>query len=189
MQPRGELGDGTGSDIPATYVPPGWSEWDVAGKGDPEFDYKLNENGRVHRYGHRPSDYLTDVLARKGAAFVSRNAWRHRPFFLELATFAPHSPFVAAPRNARDFPRLGVPRPPSFDVVPTAAPRWLARHPRLSRPQIAEVDSTFRRRAQSVEAVDRMIGQVEAAVKRAERPPTPTSSSALTTDCTPVSTG
>jgi len=165
LQSPGQLGDGTPADVPATYVPPGWSEWDVAGKGYGEFDYRLNENGRIHRYGHRRSDYLTDVLARKGAGFVLRNARRHRPFFLELATFAPHSPFVPAPRDARDFPRLRVPRPPSFDVVPRAAPRWLARHPRLSRQQIADVDSTFRRRAQSVEAVDRMIGQVEAAAR------------------------
>src|SRR5919201_3859597 len=29
------------------YVPPGWNEWDVAGNGYPEFNYDLNENGKV----------------------------------------------------------------------------------------------------------------------------------------------
>ncbi|HET7048823.1 MAG TPA: sulfatase-like hydrolase/transferase [Solirubrobacteraceae bacterium] len=167
MQPRGHLGDGSSSDVPPTYVPPGWSEWDVAGWGYPEFHYKLNENGHLRRYGYRPSDYLTDVLARKGVGFILRSARRHRPFFLELATFAPHSPFVPAPRDTRDFPRMGVPRPPNFDVVPTAAPRWLAHHQQLSAPQVAEVDSTFRRRAQSVQAIDRMIGRIEGALTTA----------------------
>jgi N-acetylglucosamine-6-sulfatase len=164
MQPRGALGDGANSDVPSTYVPPGWSEWDVAGWGYPEFHYKLNENGHLRAYGYRPSDYLTDVLSRKGVGFIRRSARRHRPFFLELATFAPHSPFVPAPRDTSDFPRLDVPRLPNFDVVPTAAPRWLAHHPQLSAPQVAEVDSTFRRRAQAVQAVNRMIGRIENAL-------------------------
>jgi N-acetylglucosamine-6-sulfatase len=167
MQPPGRLGDGTSADVPLTYVPPGWSEWDVAGWGYSEFDYTLNENGRVRSYVHRPSDYLTDVLANKGAAFIRRSAGRHHPFFLELATFAPHSPFVPAPRDDRDFPRLATPRHPNFDVVPTSAPRWLAHHPRLSGQQVADVDSAFRQRAQSVQAIDRMIGRVEAALATA----------------------
>src|SRR5690349_6855436 len=52
------------------YVPPGWTEWDVAGNGYPEFIYNLNENHTVVHYGSQPADYLTDVLARKGAAFI-----------------------------------------------------------------------------------------------------------------------
>jgi arylsulfatase A-like enzyme len=43
MQPPGRLGDGTSADVPLTYVPPGWSEWDVAGWGYSEFDYTLNK--------------------------------------------------------------------------------------------------------------------------------------------------
>ncbi|MFD1049464.1 sulfatase-like hydrolase/transferase, partial [Kibdelosporangium lantanae] len=44
------------------YVPPGWSEWDVAGNGYPEFDYNLNENHKVVHYGSDPEDYLTEAL-------------------------------------------------------------------------------------------------------------------------------
>ena len=53
------------------YVPPGWSEWDVAGNGYSEFNYNLNENGKLVHYGHSPSDYLTDVLADKGVGFIN----------------------------------------------------------------------------------------------------------------------
>jgi len=161
MGSSGEAADGSISAVPANYVPPGWSEWDVAGWGYPEFNYTLNEDGRLHRYGHQPSDYLTDVLAHKGTTFIARAARSGRPFFLELATFAPHSPYVPAPRNANDFPTLRAPRPPSFDTLPTDAPEWLRTHPPLTASQEAQIDQVFRLRAQSVQAVDQMIGAIE----------------------------
>jgi N-acetylglucosamine-6-sulfatase len=157
-------GPGSAADVPPTYVPPGWDEWDVAGNGYPEFDYTLNENGRLHAYGHQPSDYLTDVLARKGVEFINRSADADKPFFLELATFAPHSPYVPAPRDEVHFPGLKAPRPPNFDVLPTDAPGWLALRPRLTPKQIDQIDQVFRRRAQAVQAIDDLIAKIQAAV-------------------------
>jgi N-acetylglucosamine-6-sulfatase len=159
---NGYLGVGAPANVPPTYVPPGWSEWDVAGDGYPEFDYTLNENGALHAYGHAPSDYLTDVLARKGVDFIDRSAAAGQPFFLELSTFAPHSPYVPAPRHADDFPQLRAPRPPSFDRLPTHPPGWLAVHRPLTSAQMAWIDTVFRRRAQAVQAVDDMLARVEA---------------------------
>jgi N-acetylglucosamine-6-sulfatase len=161
MERGGRIADGSTTDIRADYVPPGWSEWDVAGWGYPEFGYTLNEDGALRRYGRRLADYLTDVLARKGIAFIDAAARSGRPFFLELATFAPHYPYVPAPRNARDFPGLRAPRPPSFDVLPAHSPQWLATHPPLTARQEAQIDRVFRLRARSVEAVDRMIGEIQ----------------------------
>ena len=43
----------TAPSAPRTYVPPGWNEWDVAGCGYPEYNYTMNENGRIRRL--RPS--------------------------------------------------------------------------------------------------------------------------------------
>jgi len=129
---HGHLSDGEVSDVPARYVPPGFSDWDVAGWGYPEFNYSLNENGVLHRYGDQPADYLTDVIARDGVQFINQAARDKVPFFLELASFAPHTPNVPSPRDARDFPGLRAPRPPNFDVLPTDAPRWLASHPPLN---------------------------------------------------------
>jgi arylsulfatase A-like enzyme len=156
--------DGAAADVPSSYVPPGWNEWDVAGWGYPQFNYTLNADGTLQYFGHAPSDYLTDVLAGRGVQFINLAAQRHQPFFLELATFAPHKPYVPAPRNAQDFPGLKAPRPPNFNVLPTDAPRWLASHPPLTRRQIHEIDVVYRRRAQSVQAVDRMIGEIEQAL-------------------------
>ena len=145
---------------PATYVPPDWTEWDVAGWGYPEFNYQMNINGKVDYFGGKPRDYLTDVLARRGVKFIDRMARGHRPFFLELATFAPHWPYTPAPRDANSFPGLVAPQPPNFDVLPTDPPRWLAGHPPLNARKLKIINTAFRKRVQSVQAIDRMISRI-----------------------------
>jgi N-acetylglucosamine-6-sulfatase len=149
------------------YVPPGWSEWDVAGNGYPEFDYNLNENGRVVHYGSRPRAYLTDVIARKGSAFVHRAAAAGKPFFLEISTFAPHSPYTSAPRHAADFPGLQAPRTPAFNEANVAdKPPWLRDHALLNPGQIGYIDAVHRARAQAVEAVDDLLARLEQQLER-----------------------
>jgi len=69
---HGHLSDGEVTNVPVRYVPPGFSDWDVAGWGYAEFNYTLNENGVLHYYGHRPSEYLTDVVGRDCAPRVRR---------------------------------------------------------------------------------------------------------------------
>jgi N-acetylglucosamine-6-sulfatase len=150
--------DGTGR----PYIPRGWNEWDVAGDGYPEYGYRMNSNGHVHAYGYAPSDYLTGVLARKGLSFIDRSAHGHRPFMLELATFAPHAPYTPAPRDVGTLPLVHAPRSPAFNTVGTNEPAWLASFEPLDAQQIASIDEKFRRRAEAVQAVDRMIGGIEA---------------------------
>jgi N-acetylglucosamine-6-sulfatase len=154
------------SPVPSTYVPPGWDEWDVAGWGYREFNYRLNINGTLHRFGHAGRDYLTDVIARRGVRFIDRSATAGKPFFLELATFSPHTPYTPAPRYRQDFSGLQAPRPPSFDVLPTDAPSWLATRPPLTGDQVQGIDQAFRRRVQAVQAVDDLISRVRTALDR-----------------------
>jgi arylsulfatase A-like enzyme len=147
------------------YVPAGWSDWDVAGNGYPELVYNLNQNHAIVHYGNKPKDYLTDVLSRLGASFIDKSAASQVPFVLEAATFAPHFPFVPAPRDAHLFPSLKAPRTPAFDTPDTVGnPRWLQSYAPLSVKDISTIDTDFRKRAQSVLAVDRMIGNLEQAV-------------------------
>ena len=138
------------SPVSDTYVPPGWSQWDVAGKGYPAFNDDLNGNGTLHHYGSEPSDYLVDVMAHKGAGFVTSSAKSSKPFFLELTTFAPHAPYTPAPRYKDDFPGLTAPRPASDDVLPIGAPKWLAGHPPLTGTDNRRIDRVFRKRIQGV---------------------------------------
>jgi arylsulfatase A-like enzyme len=145
---------------PEDQQPVGWDEWDVAGNGYPEFDYELNENGTVHNYGHRPQDYLTDVLSAKASTFIDGAAHSGRPFALEVATFAPHRPSVPAPRDAHSFPKLTAPRTPAFGREPTGAPQWLHGLRPLSASDERHIDRVFRQRVRSVQAVDDMIGRL-----------------------------
>lgn len=165
LQAAGARADGSPSDVPARYVPPGWSGWDVAGWGYNEFGYELNQSGVLRRFGRSPRDYLTDVIAREGVRFIETAVGRRRPFLLELATFAPHAPSTPAPRNARDFPGLRAPRPANFDALPSDPPGWLRARPPLRPRQLRMLDRAFRSRARSVEAVDRMLATIEATLR------------------------
>ena len=142
------------------YVAPGWSNWQASGSGYKGFNYVLSANGRVAHFGRSRRAYLTDVLRRRGKAFVSRVARSGSPFLLEVATFAPHRPSTPAPRDRHDFPGLQVPRDATFDAVPTAAPAWLRNRPSLSPADIDALNREYRRRAQSVQAVDELVGQI-----------------------------
>jgi N-acetylglucosamine-6-sulfatase len=150
--------------LPAKHgPPPGWTTWAVAGNGYPGFHYSLNQDGKIVAYGDKPADYMTDVLTGLAARFIKQSA--NAPFFIEIATFAPHAPYTPAPRDAEALPAVRAPRTPAFDAAPdAAAPNWLARHPALSAADVAHIDRDFRKRAQSVLAIDAMIGELQAAV-------------------------
>jgi N-acetylglucosamine-6-sulfatase len=142
---------------------PGWSYWAGAGNGYPGFNYDLNESGKVVHYGKEPADYITDVLAGQAVGFIKQSAGA--PFVIEVATFAPHMPYTPAPRDADAFPDLRAPRTASFNTATDVnAPQWLRSFPALSGADMAGIDRDFRKRAQSVQAVDKMIGELQAAV-------------------------
>ncbi len=152
------------------YVPPGWDEWDVAGNAYSEYNYILNENGQLIHYGRQPADYLTDVLASKGSEFIDRATAEGKPFLLEIAPFAPHSPYTPAPRHLADFPGLRAPRTPAFDEADIRdKPAWLRTHLSLRQVQIANIDSGFRKRAQAVESVDDLIARLQVKLKAASQ--------------------
>jgi N-acetylglucosamine-6-sulfatase len=151
---------------PGPYVPPGWDQWFVGGNAYPNFDYKLNENGRVVSYGSKPKDYLTDVLSAKAANFISTTAATGKPFMIEVSTYAPHHPYTPAPRDADLFPGLRAPRTAAWDRVPENS-AWLIDKPKLTKAQKLRLDEEFRLRAQSVQSVDRMIGNLRSTLAEA----------------------
>ncbi len=167
----GKYLNGYGKPVMTTHVPAGWDDWHGASNGYPEFNYDLNENGTINHYGGPPpppsnaKNYLTDVLSGRASEFINGAANAHEPFVIELASFAPHKPYIPAPRNANDFPGLRAPREPSFGTANTSPPKWLRDRPPLTAAQVALIDHDYRLRAQSVEAVDRLIGSVEATLK------------------------
>jgi N-acetylglucosamine-6-sulfatase len=150
--------------LPAKHRPaPGWSFWAVGGNAYPEFNYNLNQDGRILHYGASPADYLTDVLSDLAVRFINQAG--NAPFLIEVATYAPHEPYTPAPRDAGALPGLHAPRTPAFDAAPQAdTPKWLHAQRALSALDVARIDFDFRKRAQSVLAVDKMIGALQAAI-------------------------
>lgn len=150
------------------YVPPGWTEWDGIGGGYRGFQFTLNHNHRLVRYT-RTSDaqYVTNVLSQRAQSFISGSVRARRPFMIEVATFAPHFPYAPALADRRRFPGTRAPRTPAFNREMTNPPGWLGyRHP-LTQRQIHQLDAIQRLRAQSVQAVDRMITRLQRQLVRA----------------------
>ena len=155
-----------GYDPAVLPVPDGWAGWAVAGGGYKGFDYDLNQTGTLHHYAHADADYLTDVVSGLGTKFIGDEPGK--PFLLEIATFAPHSPYTPAPRDAEAFPGLEAPRTPAYDARPgPTAPSWLKAIPALTHAEKQKMDKSFRMRAQAVLAIDQMIGALQDAVAAA----------------------
>jgi arylsulfatase A-like enzyme len=144
------------------YIPPGWSAWDVADAGGyREYNYHLAVGRQVGAYGSSPSDYLTSVLSTKASQFIAASSEAHRPFFAEVSTFAPHSPFVPAPPDVKKFRQLPLPETPAFGRPVRNPPTWLANVPPLTSSDRAKLTRDFRLRVRDVQSVDRMVAHLE----------------------------
>ena len=140
-----------------TRVPPGWLEWQAVFFPETYDEYRMNENGRVRKYGGSDADYQTDVLQAKALAFL-RAGSREQPFFLYLAPSAPHAPSEPASRHQDLFPEARAPRPPAFNEENVGdKPAWVRALPRLSPEAVKAADDWQRRRMQTLQAVDEML--------------------------------
>ncbi|GAA3634165.1 hypothetical protein GCM10022223_60620 [Kineosporia mesophila] len=146
----------TGEPGAALPVPEGWDEWALAGNAYGQYDYTLNQNGTVVKYGDEPEDYLTDVIGARGRDFVARAAAKNEPFMLEVATYTPHKPYPVAERHQNLFQDLKAPRTASYGKKPQNAPAWMTQ-PALTEAEQKKMDRDFRKRAQGVQAVDDLV--------------------------------
>lgn len=149
-----------------TFVPPGWDEWYSPAAGDPysEYNYTLNENGSLVVYGSAPADFMVDVLASKAVDFIDRMAQaplNQKPFFMYIATYAPHTPATPAPRHLGLFPDLQAPRPPSFNEPDVSdKPAYMMSRPILTAKQVQAIDDLYRKRIQAMQSVDDLVAEV-----------------------------
>jgi N-acetylglucosamine-6-sulfatase len=153
-----------------TYIPPGWNDWVVPASGSPyhQFNYTLNDNGKLETHGHKARDYLTDVLNLKVRRFVS--APTPQPFFAYVGVYNPHAPATPAPRHAKLFAHAKAPRTPSYDEKDlTGKPTEVRRLPPVSAKEAATWDALYRDRLRSLQSVDDMIGDLVDALKRSGR--------------------
>jgi arylsulfatase A-like enzyme len=171
-------------------IPPGWSRWFTSFLKAYD-DYYVNDDGTIVHFGTDESDYFTDVVARKAVDFVT-SAPADKPFLLVLDFSAPHDgrpwPFGAGGEDLR--PKTPAPAfpeparrhdglldhfvrelPPSFDEADVSdKPRAIRdRTPRLDATRLAQVDRRYRKRLESLLAVDEAVKQVVDALERSGR--------------------
>ncbi len=159
----GKYLNGYPNTVAPSYVPPGWDTWSSSSKGNAygEFNYTLNQNGQQVDYGHGPDDYGTDVYARQTTDFIDKAQIAGKPFFAYLAVYAPHQPATPAPQDAQAFPGLQAPRDGSYNEADVSdKPQFIQDLPLLSPSVQRKVDALARRRAQSLQAVDRDVASL-----------------------------
>jgi N-acetylglucosamine-6-sulfatase len=149
-------------------VPPGWDDWHAGSDNNSNYNYTLNENGRIVAYGETADDYLTDVMARKSVAIIERAVAADEPFFLEISTYAPHSPSTWAPRHEGLFEDVPLPHPPSFDEPDVSDKPAIVRNlPPMTAPQIEAMVFHYQSRLRALQGVDDLVESVVSALERA----------------------
>jgi arylsulfatase A-like enzyme len=145
--------------------PPGWSDWyGLSGESFLDgYSYELNENGTLVSYGNAPTDYLTDVLARKTLDFIDdTEANDGQPFFVLVTPSAPHLPLPPAPRHANHpWANANAPRRANFyETDISDKPSWLRLSASFRDRFRPYVDVDFRSRMGSLIALDELVGGV-----------------------------
>jgi arylsulfatase A-like enzyme len=173
------------SDDP-TYVPPGWNDWQatVGGTTYRVYNYIINDNGQLVRYGDAPSHYQTDILARRSVKFIneSEQISDAQPFFLSIMPLAPHEEFHIgryplnydlqdtirpAPRHIGTASNIPLPKTPSFNEQDVSdKPAWLKNIPALLPQHINSLQKVYRDKLESLRAVDDLIGSVVSALSQ-----------------------
>ena len=159
----GKYFNGFDDATPQDHRSPGWDQMAVF-RGGPGtyFRYRLTD-GPWHGAGAK--DYSTDVLAQHARRFI-RTTPKGMPLFLMYTPFAPHSPFLPAPRHtSRD---IDVPDLPATAEAGNASPPppWRAQRaavesrfagsvPLAQTRSLLAVDEAVRSLVRTVEATDR----------------------------------
>ena len=156
----GKYLNGYPNTVAPSFVPPGWDEWSSSTKGNAygEFNYTLNQDGTQVAYGDKPEDYGTDVYARQTTAFIDKAHGAGTPFFAYLAVYAPHQPATPAPQDANAFPGLHATRDAAYNEADVSDKPSYIQHLPLLGPRVQNrIDALARKRAQSLQAVDRDV--------------------------------
>jgi len=159
------------------YIPPGWHQWysPVDQTAAHMFNYTLNENGLFREYGDRTREYQTDVYKRKAMRFISREAPKPQPFFLTVATLAPHGETHRrgilpnprpAPRHEDRFEGVQLPKSEAFNERDVSdKPYFVGRL--LKRDERVQLRERYQDRLASLLAVDEAVGGIVRALRDA----------------------
>ena len=166
----------------ATEIPPGWTEW--YGSVDPStyqfYNYTLNEQGKLVKYGADAASYQADVYTRKAVDAVRRLA-PGDAFFLNVAYLGPHSGGpresddpsnfatpVPAPRHRNRFASEPLPTTPAFNEADVSdKPGAMRNRPLITPGRAAAITENYRQRLESLLAIDEGVAEIVAALRTA----------------------
>ena len=160
-------------DEPTTHIPPGWDRWIgyEGGPGEQQENgaFKVNDQGTIVRIDDEND---TDYFTRQAETYI-RNRKIANPWFLVVATNAPHEPAIASGRNDGTYAGRTMPTTPAFNeadisdkasiwrdnpLLPDECPPGYRKEYRLQcTPEAQEV---WRDRMESLMDVDEMISRL-----------------------------
>jgi N-acetylglucosamine-6-sulfatase len=162
----GKYLNGYGEGHTTTHVPPGWDRWWGWQGGYNEFGdhYKINEDGKIKTYD-RNKRHDTDYFSQRAEGLVRARRDERRPWFLVVATNAPHSPAFVAKRRQNTFRKAKMPKPPSFNERDVSdKPSWIRHLPHLGPNEVGEAQKYWRQRQRALQSVDDLLGNLVGAL-------------------------
>jgi N-acetylglucosamine-6-sulfatase len=150
------------------YVPPGWDRWMAFSEGG-YYDYTLNVDGELRSYGSAPEDYSTTMLANEVVDLI-RAAKASQPLFVYFTPLAPHPPAIPAPQDEDVFNEIPEFRPPAYGEPDVSdKPTWVQAKRRISQKKAGIQDDFRERQLETLQAVDRAIGDIISSLEEAGR--------------------
>jgi N-acetylglucosamine-6-sulfatase len=166
----GKYLNGYGDITPIGYVPPGWDEWNVflsnnviedETNAQYYFNFSMSENGLLVKYPKSKDNFSTDVITRLALSFIHNS--RETPFFMLVAYYNPHSPYLWADRHNDQFRVRG-----EFQPEPYRSPNFMEEDvsdkplylQTLHHPSMKKIDETYRQIRRSLLAVDDGVASI-----------------------------
>jgi N-acetylglucosamine-6-sulfatase len=160
-------------------VPPGWTQWYglTGGTEQHRYNFKLNENGKVRRYGRSPANYIDYILNTKVNAVLKQWTISPKPFFIYYNPNNPHGESGTPIGSSRDpepapqylgaFGDITAPRSPNFDEANVSdKPQQIQDISHLSDFQLADIDRRYRGRLESLLSVDDEVKRIFGLVRK-----------------------
>lgn len=146
------------------HIPPGWDDWN-AGVDNflySGYNYTLNQNGTLVKYGMAPQDYETDVIRALSERFITDAAASGQPFFWYAASTSPHFPIPPAPRHLPGTRPTAAPRSPNYQEPDVSdKPSWLIDTADARAATIAATnDIDYTNRLGALKSLDEMVSGI-----------------------------
>lgn len=157
---------------PTGYPPPpaGWDAWftTFSGTAHNYFNFSIYNGQTIEQYGTGAGSYQTDVVTRKAQAYLKQRAYGATPFFMQVDYLAPHedlsagnNPPLAAPRHQGLMNSAALPMSPAFNEADVSdKPFQIRQLPSLNTQEIDALTVNYRRRMESLLAVDEGVGKI-----------------------------